>query len=167
MDEALRCSELLTVLRLSRLSLPETGCTENVRQTKQLRLSKCLTENLFFPCCQMVGTISEDVVARSNRMTNDQRQKIDQMTDSIVQKMPCYDREVLNDSGAQQLGCRILQAVQPGLSVGEMRKRLGSFSAHRFFVGEVLSSDGTGLHGAELTLEVNRDKLLVAAWIRK
>jgi hypothetical protein len=98
-------------------------------------------------------------------MTNEQRQKLDRMTDDIVQNMS--DRRILNDTVAEQVGNRILQTIEPGLVVGRMQKRSGGFSSHRFYVCEIKSTDDSGLNGAEMTLELNRDKLLVEAWIRK
>jgi hypothetical protein len=98
-------------------------------------------------------------------MTNEQRQKLDRMTDDIVQGMS--DRGILNDTVAEQVGNRILQAIEPGLVVSRMQKRRGGFSSHRFYVCEINSPSPSGLNGAELTLHVDRDKLLVEAWVRK
>lgn len=100
-------------------------------------------------------------------MTNEQRQKLDRLTDDALQAMSREDREVLNDSGAELVGNRILQAVQPGLSAKVFRKRTGAFSAHRLYVCSVTCSNNSGLHNAEMTLEVDAEKLLVEAWIRK
>jgi hypothetical protein len=100
-------------------------------------------------------------------MTNEQRQNLDRLTDAAVQEMSREDREVLNKPGAELMGNRILQAVQNGLSVQSLKKRTGTFSAHCFYVCEVQCSSNSGMHGAELTLEVTADKVLCQAWIRK